>query len=294
MSTLPIDYNSLTSLLLSSDPPAIPYDVTFLIFDEDKVKQGEVQAHKITFALNSPVLRNKFCGAGNFADKNDKEVEVIGSLEAFRLLTSFLYNKPTTIVELSVDKVFDVVSLAHFYDIGKLEEALEHRLEKIVIGKDDVIEAVKKAEEFAMFERASQALLKNCAMTLQKAFNDDAEKFVEFRCQVADTGDEAVCLRLLAMIKNLPPLLCSNCQKSPCVSGAEVTSSAQVRKGTRLTPSPRYCGWNPGYGRTEVVSVVASRDTVKVQAGDGTLKFDTNYFYPVKYGCGWRFDCAGS
>ena len=195
MSTLSIDYNSLTSLLLSSDPPTIPYDVTFLIFDEEKQKQGEVQAHKITFALNSPVLRNKFFGAGNFADKNDKEVEVIGFLEAFRLLTNFLYNKPTAIDELSVDKIFEVVKLAHFYDIAKLEEALEQRLEEMVLVKGDVVEAAKKAEEFAWFEMASQALLKNCAKTLQKALDDDAKKFVEFSCQVAGTGDEAVCIR---------------------------------------------------------------------------------------------------
>ena len=44
MSTTPIDYTSLTSLLLSSDPPAIPFDVTFLVFDQEKDLPGEVLA----------------------------------------------------------------------------------------------------------------------------------------------------------------------------------------------------------------------------------------------------------
>ena len=36
------------------------------------------------------------------------------------------------------------------------------------------------------------------------------------------------------------------------------------------------------YGRTEVVSVDASGDIVKIKAGDGTKKFDTGRAYPVK------------
>ena len=161
--SLPIDYNNLLSL----DHPALPYDVTFLISNQEKEYQGEVQAHKFVFALNSPVFKSRFCGAGNFAGKNNKDVEITGTLEAFRLLTNFIYNKPTAIDELSVDKLFDVVDLAHCYDVAKLEEALEKRLREDNIAKDEVIKAAKKAEQFAMFETASQALLENCAKTLQ-------------------------------------------------------------------------------------------------------------------------------
>ena len=99
-----IDYN----ILLSSGHPAIPYDVTFLISDQEKKKQGEIQAHKFIFALNSPFLKSRFCGAGKFAGQNDKEVDITGTLQ---LVTNFLYNKPTTIEELSVDNIFDVVDL---------------------------------------------------------------------------------------------------------------------------------------------------------------------------------------
>ena len=279
MSSHSIDYNSLLS---ESDPPiGLPYDVTFLIFNREKELQGEVQGHKFIFAHNSSVFRTKFCGAGDFADKIDKEVE------AFQLITNFLYNKPTAIDELSVDKIFYVVDLAHFYDITKLEEALEQRLEKLVIVKDDVIEAAKKAEEFARFEMASQALLKNCARTLQVALND-VKDFSEFSSQVAGTGDEVIGFRLFAMIKDLPPLPpiqpldCSNFQKFPCVSGAVITNISQVRLGTRLALNIRYWAQGPGLGRTEVVSVNASVGRVKVKAGDGTDKFDTDLDYPVK------------
>ena len=140
--SLSIDYNSL----LSSDHPGVPYDVTFLITNQEKEHQGYVQAHKFIFALNSPVFKSRFCGDGNFAGTNDKDVEITGTLAAFRLMTNFLYNKPTAIDELSVDEIFEVVDLAHCYDIAELEQALEQRLEKMVIAKDDVIEAAKKAE----------------------------------------------------------------------------------------------------------------------------------------------------
>ena len=78
MSSHSIDY----SRLLSSDLPIVPYDVTFLICNEEKEQLGEVQGHKFIFALNSPVFKSMFCGAGNFAGKNDKEVEITGTLEA--------------------------------------------------------------------------------------------------------------------------------------------------------------------------------------------------------------------
>ena len=155
--SLSIDYNHQ----LSSDPPTVPYDVTFVIADENKEQQGEIQGHKFIFAHNSSVFRIKFYGAGDFADKNDKEVEVIGSLEAFRLMTNFLYNKPTSIANLSVDKIFDVVNLAYCDNISMLEEALVRCLGKMVVFKGIVMEAATEADKFAMIGRVSNALLMN-------------------------------------------------------------------------------------------------------------------------------------
>ena len=286
MSSLSIDY----SRLLSLDLPIVPYDVTFLISNEEKEKLGEVQGHKFIFALNSPVFRIKFCGAGDFADQNNKEdVEVFGTLEAFQLMSNFLYNKPTAIDELSVDEIFDVVILAHYYDVAKLEEALEQRLETIIIATEDVMEAAKKAEKFARFQMASQALLKNCARTLREVFTD-AEAVIEFSSQFAGTGDEAVCLRLFAEIRNL----CSNCRQSPCISGAEITSITQVRVGTRVILNPDYYGEGYSYETVdysvEVVSIDAREDTVKVKWGEGTNTSDDR---PVttSYGHDFCFAC---
>ena len=52
-----------------------------------------------------------------------KEVEVIGSFEAFRLRTTFLYNRPSFIAKLSVDKIFEVVNLASCDYVSLLEDA---------------------------------------------------------------------------------------------------------------------------------------------------------------------------
>ena len=58
----------------------------------------------------------------------------------------------------------------------------------------------------------------------------------------------------------------------------------QVRVGTRLTATadPSIFGRNHGYGRSEVVSVDASGNTVKVKAGEGSVKFTTHHAYHVK------------
>ena len=292
--SFPIDYNSLHSLMLSSDPPTIPYDVTFLISNQEKELQGEVPGHKFIFSLNSPVFRSSFCGTGDFAGKNDKMVEITGTLQAFRLMTNFLYNKPTTFDELSVVEIFDVVDLAHCYNIAKLEEALEQHLGKYLVTKNSVIEVAKTAEEFAEFKMASQALLWNCAKTLQKEL-PDTKAFTEFSSQVAGSGDEAVCLKLFSMMNDLQPLACSNCQQSPCISGTEITSAAQVRVGTRLAFNanhPNYRGLDCDFGSSEVVSVDASMGTVRIKAGDGSKKFDTAGDYGVNEDGNWNFSYA--
>ena len=212
MSCLSIDYNGL----LSSDLPGLPYDVAFLIFDHEKEKQSEVH-HKFIFALDSPVFKSRFCSSGNFADMNNREVE-IGTPKIFQFLTNFLY-KPTTIGELSVDEIFDEVNLARCYHIAKMEEAIEQRLGKLVIALDDGIEAAKISEEFARFAMASQPLLGSCAKSLQAALAvttlADTEAVFEFSSQVVGTGDVAVCLRLFAMLKGLQSF-CSNCSQSSC------------------------------------------------------------------------------
>ena len=85
VSSLSIGYHCL----LSSDLPALPYDVIFLITNQEERQQGEVLAHKFIFALNSPVFKSRFCGAGNFAGENKKEVKITATVEAFLIMTNF-------------------------------------------------------------------------------------------------------------------------------------------------------------------------------------------------------------
>ena len=76
-------------------------------------------------------------------------------------MTTFLYNKPTSIANLSVDKIFDVVNLAYCDNISMLEEALVRCLGKMVVFKGIVMEAATEADKFVMIGRVSNALLMN-------------------------------------------------------------------------------------------------------------------------------------
>ena len=56
MSFFPIDYNDWM-VALTSDPPAINFDVKFQFVNKQGEVQGEVLGHKMLLALASPVFR---------------------------------------------------------------------------------------------------------------------------------------------------------------------------------------------------------------------------------------------
>lgn len=269
-----IDYDSQVSKLLLSDPPAISYDIVFEVYDKQETLQGEVPAHKILLSLASSVFRREFDSSSGFVDKDKKVIKIVGTatLKTFRLMSDFLYNKPTDFDELTMDEIFDVVSLAHCYNISILEEELKQHLEHYPVTKESVIAVAKKAEEFAVFEAASGALLANCAKFLHKSL-PTTKAVAEFSSQVSGSGDEAVCLRLFAMMEHLQPHPapappCSNCQQPPCLNGKQVDSTTQVRVGTRLKAVN--C-------ETAVVAVVDSRLMVESRG-----VFSAGCRYPVE------------
>ena len=63
-----VDYNIQVLELLTSDPPAIAFDVTYKVLDSEGKLEGEVSGHKFLLALASPVFRRGFYGT-DFKEK---------------------------------------------------------------------------------------------------------------------------------------------------------------------------------------------------------------------------------
>ena len=61
---------------------------------------------------------------------------------------------------------------------------------------------------------------------------------VDFTAELAQTGQEvALGVKLVNMARDLqpPPLICANCQKTPCMSGTPITNRQQIRVGSVVT-----------------------------------------------------------
>ena len=119
------------------------------------------------------------------------------------------------------------------------------------------------------------------------------ESLLNFCCDLSDSAEEARAmtgLKLLsAVMLKLP---CSNCHQSPCQSGSPITSTDQIRVGTKVAPNPNNSGvfdqivdmakWSQR-GETEIVSVGVG--TVKVAAGPfGHYKLQTTNYNIISKG----------
>ena len=241
-----VDYNSKVLELLTSDPPAMAFDVTYQVLDPEGKFEGEVSGHK--FLLARPVFRRGFYGT-DFRDKKTESIEMKGTtLKAFKAMIGVIYRQPLDIENMTVVETFELMNLAERYDLPKLKTKLKEVFEAMNLSKDSVVEVANTAMKFHQLEEASRVLLENCAKTLYKEL-DTKDCVVKLISSVYGTKDETMVLKLISMMKDLPPLsLCSNCQESPCKSGTAITSAGQIRPGTVVAPNTltraQYTSWD--------------------------------------------------
>ena len=84
-------------------------------------------AHKFLLALASPVFRTGFYGA-QFEEKNKIEMKDT-TLIAFKTMMNVIYNRPVNFKNMSVDQIFELVSLAERYDLKELKAKVKLELE---------------------------------------------------------------------------------------------------------------------------------------------------------------------
>jgi len=235
----------------------IPFDVTFEIVEADdntltdeeldkgvkrvkrikrvtraKKAQGEIRAHKFILAASSPVFKAMFFGPM----KESKDViEVKGtSFEAFKRLLEYIYHVDIECKNISIFELYDIVNLAEMHDMPKLKEELTIQMKNIPISMDNVIEVATTANEFSQFEEVSDAVMMSCVNFLQKTINDPADERLEFALTQFASGNGKIALKLLALVKQLPPLIrCKNCKGKPCVVGEDVPY-VKMREGLKM------------------------------------------------------------
>ena len=187
----------------------------YAIFDAvEKAFQGSGYSIRVSsvslskFPSCQPFSRTGFCGA-DFTEKHSKIIRKEDTtLKAFKIMINFVYKKPISFEEMTIEELFNVVDLGHYYELSELEELMKQQLAAFKVTKDTVLEVATVAEQFKKFEDASTALFDNCAKMLNKELGNDFESLLSF-CSQLSAGEEAkavVGLKLLSAVKKLRAL----------------------------------------------------------------------------------------
>jgi len=216
--------------VLLQDPAkgGIPFDVTFEIVD-NQVKR-EIKAHKYILAASSSVFKSMFFGPMK-ESKNVIEVKET-TFEAFEKMIEYIYHVDIECKNIDFYDLYDIVNLAESYDLPKLMEELKIQMENIPLSMDNLMKVASIASDFSHFQ-LSMAVLMSCAKFLQKTVRDPAAK-LEFALKQHESGYAETAMELLALVKELPPLVeCSNCKGNPCISGQSVPLR-KMKEGLRM------------------------------------------------------------
>jgi len=231
--------------VLLQDPAStgMPFDVTFVITEEDSDETGgrlakkmkrdkrEIKAHKLILAARSPVFTNMFLGPMK-ETKNVIEVKET-TFDAFRKLIEYIYHVDIECKDMSLMEFYDIVKLAELYDIPNLSDELMDQMENIPLSMENLIEVASTALKYSQFEEISNAVLVSCARFLQRAATNPADQ-LELVLTLGGNGKAEVAIKLLELVKKLPPRgKCFNCKEEPCMVDQSVPY-VSMRPGLRL------------------------------------------------------------
>jgi len=233
----------------------IPFDVTFHIVEAEddteeehnkgvkrvkrskrvkiaKALKGKMKAHRYILAASSPVFKAMFYGPM----KESKDVIEVKetSYEAFKKLLEYIYHVDIECKDISIVELYELVNLAERYDMPKLKKELKIQMKNISISMDNVVEVASTAHEYSHFEEVSNTVMMSCVKFLQKTIDDPTDERLEFALTQFASGNGKIALKLLALVKQLPPLVrCKNCKGKPCIVGQNVPY-VKMRQGLKM------------------------------------------------------------
>eukprot|EP00092_Neocalanus_flemingeri_P043921 GFUD01048561.1.p1 GENE.GFUD01048561.1~~GFUD01048561.1.p1 ORF type:complete len:298 (-),score=78.68 GFUD01048561.1:240-1133(-) len=261
----------------------VPSDVTFQIIkngEEHKDEMlGEVTGHKVVLAAYSTVFRDQFFGP--LRETKDVIPVEQTTLEAFKKLVDYIYSKDIVWDGVTVKEMYEVVDLAEKYRMPRLMEEMKTQIVKVPITVDSLMEVAHIATEFtAMFPDVSSALLLTCAKFLQKTLKTQDQQ-LQFAVSQSGGGQEAAALKLLVLVRDLPPLVCANCGKETCLDGQPLVGSAEFVGGRKMRVSRNcsdYWGVDGGHFAGKVYTVDSLKNNKEVWVIEECGK-RTNYYF---------------
>lgn len=243
MVTMISKYSNLSLLL---DPTSgIPSDVTFKIVGDGDEVLGEVKGHKVLLAAFSPVFKNMFFGP--LKETNDVIQVKQTTFEAFEKMIEYIYKSDSDWSGMTVLELYDIINLAERYNMTLMTNEIKTQMETMPLTLESLMDVAHTAAQFTQFEEVSTALLSSCAKFLQKAISG-AEDQLQFAVEQVGTGRETTVLHLFGLIKNLPPLECSNCRKAQCLDGELVVSREKFCIGLKIKVNKACSYWGVNGG----------------------------------------------
>ena len=201
MSTKPTDTESTAYL---RDPACgVPFDIRFEIEDKEGTSLGIVGGHKTILALKSPVFKAMLFGP--LAEVGDLVKIRDTSMFAFTEMLNYIYGVPSDSLPWSkeVRDLFLIADLAEKYNLpGLMGETVSYAEDYVfAFRQEQLIDIVKTAEGFHVFEELSEALLGRCAAFLEALLETpgDMNNFVR-AWSGKEAEDMGAAFRLLARV----------------------------------------------------------------------------------------------
>ena len=201
ISTKPTDSESHAYL---RDPACgVPFDIRFEIEDKEGTSLGIVGGHKTILALKSPVFKDMLFGP--LAEVGDLVKIRDTSMFAFTEMLNYIYGVPSDSLPWSkeVRDLFLIADLAEKYNLpGLMDETVSYAEDYVfAFRQEQLIDIVKTAEGFHVFEELSEALLGRCAAFLEALLETpgDMNNFVR-AWSGKDAEDMGAAFRLLSRV----------------------------------------------------------------------------------------------
>jgi hypothetical protein len=219
-----IKWSSLPAQFISTNSE-IPPDILFLFKGVSSDDAG-VAAHKMILAMVSQVFRNMFY-VHDTTDRVANKILIEDTTKpAFQIMIDAVYNaKPMkdSLKGLSLHEIFAVLYLVTKYEIHNLVLKVKEFLSSFPITEDIVLAVATDAMEYLdTFGAVAQNVLLSCAKFLRPKF-PNVNSLLRF---VAENGDRITTVhKLVVLMDQMTPPICSNCDSETCLNGKEVQVS---------------------------------------------------------------------
>jgi len=199
-------------------------DVKFVFVNPNTEEESEVPAHKLILSFGSPVFMRQFYGT--MPEEKDSILINDSSIEAFKILLDIVYNKAVSLAEIDFKLLAELFYLAEKYHLDIWKDSIVNEVSSRNMVSENVLEAVKVAENNVHLDNFSDTLFKLCSVFVTENQGSILEIF-----NTEEVGEENsfTLHRLLARAyRTIPPQsppspTCENCKHDPCLHGQKLS-----------------------------------------------------------------------